>query len=131
MTGERPDCVTSAGSVMYVVGGTSAGWAGSVKSNSLTVVLFTVLATTRSEVGARMKPVVEKPSSVAKPEAAALTLPLESRQTPCASRVPWARVQAASGVSFPHAAQVADAGRGSRSRSMGSGTSPRPGSSCT
>src|SRR5205814_5616090 len=137
ITGERPDCVTSTGSVMYVDGLTRHGGAvheggfAWVRSNIFTVVLLMVLATTRSEVGERMKPVVEKPSSAANPPAAASTLPLESRHTPCTSSLPCAKVQAASGVSFPHAAQEADAGRGSRSRSMGSGTMPRPASSCT
>ncbi len=71
-----------------------------------------------------MAPVVAKPSSVANPAAAAFRLlPRESRQTPAGSSLPPANVQAASGVSLPPT--------GSRSRSMGSGTSPRPASSCT
>src|SRR3954447_14440521 len=99
--------------MMSVFGSTRTGVAGLERSNTFTVVLLMVLATTRSEVGERMKPVVEKPSSAAKPPAAALTFPFESRQTPCASSLPCAKVQAASGVSLPQAAQVAEAGRGS------------------
>src|SRR2546423_14276328 len=89
-----------------------------VRSNIFTVVLLMVLATTRSEVGERMKPVVEQPSSAANPPAAASTLPRESRHTPCPSSLPCAKVQAASGGSLPHPAQQADAGRGSRRRSV-------------
>ena len=76
-----------------------------------------MLAVIRSEVCARIIPVVEKPSSAANPAAAAL------EHAPCALSVPPARVHAASGVSFPV--------DGSRRRSIGSGTIPRPGSTST
>src|SRR5438045_2849933 len=81
---------------MYVDGLTRHGGAvheggfAWVRSNIFTVVLLMVLATTRSEVGERMKPVVEKPSSAANPPAAASTLPLESRHTPCPPSLPCA-----------------------------------------
>src|SRR4051812_26250668 len=104
MTVEAPDTVTSSGSVMYVVGSSRAGLAGFDRSNIFTVVGLIELASTMSEVCARMGPVVEKPSSAANPPAAAL------EQLPCASSVPCAKVQAATAVSFPHCGQDADAG---------------------
>jgi len=114
-----------------VLEATFTGAAGLVRSQSCTVAGVMLAAATRSEVGASMAPVVEKPSRAENPPAAALTLPSLLRHTPPASSVPCARVQAARGVSLPQAAQVAEAGRGSRSRSMGKGTRPRPGSSST
>jgi hypothetical protein len=125
------DEVTSQGSVMYEVGSTRTAPPPLGSSKSCTVAGVIVLALRRSEVGERIMPVVEKPSSVAKPAAAVFTAPCEVRHTPCASSFPCAKVQAATGVRCPHAGQLAEAGRGSRSRSMGSGTRPRAGSRST
>src|SRR5947209_5606471 len=116
IAGDKPDCVTSTGSVMYVVGSTLTGAPEVGISQSWTVLEVTVVAAIRSDVCARIIPVVENPSSAANPAAAAL------EHTPAFS-VPPARVHAASGVSLPV--------DGSRRRSTGSGTTPRPGSTST
>src|SRR2546428_3276418 len=123
--------VTSQGSLMYVFRSTLTGDPDAGTSHSCTVLGVTVRAAIRSDVCARIIPVVEKPSSAAKPMTAASTLPFESLQTPCASSVPCANVHAASGVSLPQAAHEVDTGLGSRSRSMGSGTMLRAGSTTT
>src|SRR3989442_810864 len=108
---------------MYVLAFTWTGDPLGGISQSCTVLVVTVLAAIRSDVCARIIPVVENRSSAANPATAALGLPLESRQVPCAFRVPPARVHAASDVSLPL--------NGSRNRSIGSGTIPRPGSTST
>src|ERR1700730_2206771 len=132
MTGEKPCWVTSTGSVRYVLGSTFAGPAELERSQSWTELEVTVLVSTRadggapageSETDARIIPVVEKPSSVWNAGAVALGLPFESMQAPvvalyvpCESaHAPWAEI-------WPGA---------SRSRSNGSGTNPRFGSTCT
>src|SRR4051794_5209794 len=104
MTGEKPDCVTSPGSVMYVVASTLTGSPVGGISQSCTELGVTVLAWIRSAaerepvgpaIGARMAPVVEKPSRVRKPAAAAFGCPCASVHAPVvALKVPCASPQA-------------------------------------
>src|SRR2546430_6067779 len=82
------DEVTSQGSLMYVFRSTFTGDPDAGTSHNCTVLGVTVRAAIRSEVCARIIPVVENPSSAANPAAAASTLPFESLHTPCASSVP-------------------------------------------
>ena len=115
------DEVTSQGSVMYVFRSTFTGDPDAGTSHSCTVLGVTVRAAIRSDVCARIMPVVENPSSAANPAAAAL------EHVPCAFSVPPARVHAASGVSLPLV--------GSRSNADPGGTSNRiekcTGSTCS
>src|SRR2546426_5429282 len=101
MAGENPDCVTSTGSVMYVLGLTCTGAPDAGISQICTVLGVTVLAVIRSDVCARIIPVVENPSSAANPAAAAFGLPFESRQVACAFSGSPAGVHAAAAPSVP------------------------------
>src|SRR5438105_760446 len=80
-------------------------------------VSVTVATLIRSEVGARIAPVVENPSSARKPAAAGFG------QVPSAASAVLVNAHAAVGVSLPVA--------GLRKRSIGSGARPRPGSMLT
>jgi hypothetical protein len=101
---------------------TFTGFLGSLRSNSISDVEVTVGSFTKSEVGARIAPVVENPSSVRNPPAAAFAA--ASRQLlPSAATDEPASVHAASCDRWPVS--------GSRSRSNGSGALPRAGSIST
>src|SRR4029078_11424405 len=101
MTGERAvsgtvhEEVNSHGSRTRPSGSTLTGLAGLVRSSSTREVVLIVAAWTSSEVGARIAPVVEKPSRARKPAAAGLG------QVPSAARDESASVQAASGGQAP------------------------------
>src|SRR2546428_6619532 len=101
MAGENPDCVTSTGSVMYVLGLTCTGAPDAGISQICTVLGVTVLAVVRSALRARIIPVVENPSTAANPAAAAFGLPFESRQGACAFSGPRGEVTGANRVRLP------------------------------